>query len=59
MKLSVESYEVCKKFGVRKGLKMIKDAGFDVVDFSYYDLDENTPILGDDYVNLKALHIHV
>ena len=51
MKLSVESYEVCQKFGYKEGLRLIKNAGFDAVDFSYYDLESDSPVLGDDYVN--------
>ena len=50
MKLSMESYIPVRRFGEKEGLKMIKDAGFDGVDFSYYEFDFNTPALGDGYV---------
>ena len=40
MKLSVETAEICGKFGNEEDLRLIKNAGFDAVDFSYYDLPE-------------------
>lgn len=36
MRLSLETYTTDLYFGHKDGLKMIKDAGFDCVDFSYY-----------------------
>ncbi len=49
MRLSVESAEVCARFGDEEGLRLIKNAGFDAVDFSYCGLPENSPALGEGY----------
>lgn len=49
MRLSVESLEVCAKLGDEEGLRLIKNAGFDAVDFSYCGLPENSPVLGEGY----------
>jgi hypothetical protein len=40
MKLSLESYGIILKFGAQEGLNLIKQAGFDCVDMSYYWQDE-------------------
>ncbi len=52
MKLSVESCVPVKRFDVEKGLKMIKGAGFDCVDFSYYWQSPETKekLFGDSYI---------
>ena len=47
MKLSLETYGVISKFGAREGLKLIKQAGFDCVDTSYYWQEEGSPLLGE------------
>lgn len=49
MKLSVELYSVAAKFGDHKAIELIKQAGFDAIDFSYYYERENEEILGEDY----------
>ena len=49
MNLSVELYAVSKKFGVFRAIEMVKEAGFDAVDFSYYWDMESEEILGDGY----------
>ena len=49
MKLSVELYSVAKKFGDHQAIEMIKQAGFDAIDFSYYYERENEEILGENY----------
>lgn len=49
MKLSVESYTLMQKLGDFKGLEVIKQAGFDCVDMSYYWQKEDSRLLGDDY----------
>lgn len=36
MKLSVETYTHAKVYGIERGLRVLHDAGFDTVDFSYY-----------------------
>lgn len=51
MNLSVESYTLSTKFGDFKAFEMIKDAGFDCVDYSYYWENERDEVLGDNYKN--------
>lgn len=51
MKLSVEIYTLSTKFGDFKAFEMIKDAGFDCVDYSYYRENEREEVLGDNYRN--------
>ena len=41
MKLSVETCEVCMKFGDFKAAEMIKEAGFDAVDYSFCSNEDN------------------
>ena len=50
MKLSIETYVVRKRFGDKGSFRVIKDAGFDCIDMSYYWAEEDSPLLGDDYV---------
>ena len=49
MKLSLETYILCKRFGDYEGLKRIKEAGFDCVDMSYYWLPDDSEQLSDGY----------
>lgn len=49
MKLSLETYDVISKFGAPEGLKLIKQAGFDCVDMSYYWQEEGSALLGESY----------
>ena len=49
MKLSVELYSVAKYFGDHKAIDLIRQAGFDAVDFSYYYEKECEEILGENY----------
>lgn len=49
MKLSLESYALILKFGAFESFKLIKQAGFDCVDMSYYWQDENSPLVGEEY----------
>ena len=49
MKLSVELYSVAKYFGDYKAAELIKQAGFDAIDFSYYYERECEEILGEKY----------
>ncbi len=51
MKLSTDFYEFRRIFGEKEGFKVIKNAGFDAIDFSYYWLDdkEKNEILGENY----------
>ena len=50
MKLAMESFIPCKYYGFEKGLKAIKEAGFDAVDFSLYFLHEIGNLLDDGYL---------
>lgn len=60
MKLAMESYVPVRKFGEKEGLKMIKEAGFDCVDYSYYAFKTDSPTLGDGYVEYaKELRAHL
>ena len=36
MRLSVETYDLVQKFGNEKAFKLLKNAGFEVVDYSLY-----------------------
>ena len=47
MKLSVDSWYPQQRFGEREGLKIIRDAGFDGVDYGFYHLPEDHPFFGD------------
>lgn len=53
MKLSIETCDIVKRFGEEKAFEMIKNAGFDCIDYSFYWLDEPfySEVLGDDYLN--------
>ena len=60
MKLAMESYVPVRRCGMKDGLKMIKDAGFDCIDFSYYAFKTDSPTLGDDYVEYaKEVRAHL
>lgn len=50
MKISLEIAEIRSKVGDEKAIELIKTAGFDAVDYSFYGLGEDAPILGDNYV---------
>ena len=45
MKLSIETYVMRHRFGDIKAIEMISKAGFDALDYSYYWVDEDSPIL--------------
>lgn len=49
MKLSVEAYELVKRFGDQRAIELAKQAGFDAIDYSYYWENENEKVLGDGY----------
>jgi len=49
LKLSIESYVLRHRFGDKKAIEMIKKAGFDAMDYSYYWTDDAPYILGDEY----------
>lgn len=50
MKLSVETYVMRERFGDEKAVEMIKRAGFDCYDYSFYWTKDKTDMLGDDYL---------
>ena len=50
MKLSLENYILRNSFGEEETIKMAKEAGFDAIDYSYYWLEENSEILGENYL---------
>lgn len=49
MKLSMETYAVREKFGDIEAIRLIKEAGFDAIDFSFYWANEDVPLLGENY----------
>jgi len=53
MRLSIEALGLLPRFGAEKSLEMIREAGFDCVDFSYTwfikDPEELSPYIGADY----------
>jgi len=49
MKLSMESYNPVLNFGAYEGFRLIKQAGFDCVDMSYYYQKEDSPLIGEGY----------
>ena len=49
MKLSVELYTVAKHYGDKKAIEIVKDAGFDAIDYSYYYDKECEEVLGENY----------
>ena len=49
MRLSVEIYSVAQKFGDYKAIELLKQAGFDAIDYSYYWKKECEEILGENY----------
>lgn len=51
MKLSIESYVMRHRFGDVKAIEMISKAGFDALDYSYYWVEDDSPILGDEYID--------
>ncbi len=50
MKLSIETYAIRKKFGDKKALCMIKEAGFDCVDYSFYYVPADFPTTTENYM---------
>ena len=49
MKLTIDSFHPQQRFGEKEGLKMIKDAGFDAIDYSFYYKKECEAVLGENY----------
>ena len=59
MKLSIETGIFEQRFGIDKALRMLKDAGFEHIDYSFYHPDVTETLARDDYrdyfVRLRAL----
>ncbi len=53
MKLSVETYVLVKRYGEEKAFRLIKEAGFDSVDYSFYwpSEDLSKEFFGEGYIN--------
>lgn len=49
MKLSIDNGILLARFGVFESATMIKEAGFDCVDMTYYTVGLNSPLLNDGY----------
>lgn len=49
MKLGVETCQIRKKFGDMQAIRLIREAGFDCVDYSFHGTDEHWTMLGDNY----------
>ena len=49
MRISMDTYALSEKFGDFKAIEMMKEAGFDAVDFSYCYNQETKEVLGDGY----------
>ncbi len=49
MRLSIESYTISERFGDLRAIEMIREAGFDAIDFSYYFNKEKEEVLADGY----------
>jgi len=50
MKVSIDSFVPIVRFGDYAGAKMIKEAGFDALDYSYYWENEREEVLGENYI---------
>lgn len=49
MQLSIETYTLRKRYGDQKAIEMLKKAGFDSIDYSFYWLDESDVALCEQY----------
>jgi len=47
MRLSVETYVLHKRYGDERAAEMLKKAGFDSIDYSFYWLAEEDDTLGE------------
>ena len=50
MRLSIENYTLCRRFGDEKAIEMLADAGFGAMDYSFYWLPESENFLNGDYI---------
>ena len=51
LKISIENYRFREALGDDAAIKIIADAGFDAMDFSYYWVKNAPDPLGDDYLD--------
>ena len=49
MRLLVENFELRKKLGEEEALRLIREAGFDGIDYSYYWSKDIVDLLGENY----------
>ena len=49
MKLSIDNGMLLARFGVYESARMIKEAGFDCIDMTYYTVPVDSPLLDDGY----------
>lgn len=49
MRLLVENFELIKKLGEEEALRLIREAGFDGIDYSYYWSKDIVDLLGENY----------
>lgn len=50
MQLSIEIYNLRKRYGDRKAIEMLKKAGFDCVDYSFYWLEDSDDAISEKYI---------
>ena len=50
MKLAIETYAIREKFGDEQAIRLIKEAGFDGIDYSFYYTPDDSPIVGERYL---------
>ena len=49
MRLSTDMTTLWQRYGHERAITLIKDAGFDAVDYCYWKMWNNTPAMGEDY----------
>jgi sugar phosphate isomerase/epimerase len=60
MKLSIDSFEMCERYGDFKAVEMIKEAGFDALDYTFCCRGEDLEIFGNNYIEYaKKLRKHI
>lgn len=60
MKISVEIYTLAERFGDFKAIEILKEAGFDSVDYSYYYKKDCEEVLGEGYIEYaKKIRAHL
>lgn len=49
MKLSIDTSIISQRYGDKKAIELLKEAGFDAIDYSFYHLPDNHPMRRDDF----------